>query len=78
MQDSTLWAGYINGITANRNNMHVRLQVDRKDPEAKEMAKRASKAIASLAKTGGDPRVENVYWVIVEDGAGTVMSQEML
>lgn len=78
MQDSTLWAGYINGITANSNNMHVRLQVDRKDPEAKEMAKRASKAIASLAKASKDPRVGNVYWVIVEDGAGTVMSQEML
>lgn len=78
MQDSTLWAGYVNGIVANNNNMHVRLQVDREDPEAKEMAKRASKAIASLAKASKDPRVENVNWVIVEDGAGVYLAQEML
>lgn len=78
MQDSTLWAGYINGIVAKNNNMHVRLQVDREDPSSKEMAKRASKAIASLAKASKDPRVENVNWVIVEDGAGVYLAQEIL
>ena len=76
MQDSTLWAGYINGIEADGDRMHVRLQVDRTTPDGQALGERAAKAIASLIRLGDDPRVNDVDWVVVEDGAGTYISQE--
>lgn len=76
IEDSTLWAGYVNGVEADGGLMHVRLQVDRSSEEGKDMGKRAAKAISSLIRTGNDPRVADVDWVVVEDGAGTYIAQE--
>lgn len=71
--DPTLWGGYVNGVELDGGQLHVRLQVDR-DSDS-EMAKRASDAIANLVRFSDDHRVSGVDWVIVEDGAGTYMSQ---
>lgn len=76
MRDASLWGGYVNGFDANRDRMHVRLQIDRTDPDAKEMGERAAGAIANLVRMSDDPRVENVDWVVIEDGAGTYIAQE--
>lgn len=75
--DPSSWAGYVNGFDANRDRMHVRLQVDRDSAEGKEMGEQAAKAIASLIRSGNeDPRVEGVDWAVVDDGAGVVIAQE--
>lgn len=76
IDDPSMWAGYINGVEAKRDRMHVRLQVDRSDPADKAMGERASTAIASLVRLSDDPRVDGVEWVVVDDGAGVVISQE--
>ena len=76
MRDASLWGGYVNGFDANRDRMHVRLQIDRTDPDAKEMGERAAGAIANLVRMSDDPRVENVDWVVIDDGAGTYIAQE--
>ncbi|MBB1031271.1 hypothetical protein G6027_10300 [Dietzia sp. SLG310A2-38A2] len=77
MNDPSLWAGYINGFEANRDRMHVRLQVDRNDPADEALGEQAAAAIASLIRTGNpDPRVSGVDWVVVDDGAGVVIAQE--
>lgn len=77
VSDPGSWAGYVNGFEANRDRMHVRLQVDRDSPKDKEMGERAATAIASLIRTGNeDPRVASVDWVVVDDGTGVVIAQE--
>lgn len=74
--DPTLWGGWINGIVADRDRMHVRLQVDRNDADSKDFAKRAAKSISMLVKSSDDERVSNVDWVVVDDGAGNYLAQE--
>lgn len=74
--DPTLWGGWINGIHADRDRMHVRLQVDRNDADSKDFAKRAAKSISMLVKSSDDERVSNVDWVVVDDGAGNYLAQE--
>lgn len=76
VDDPSSWAGYINGVEANRDRMHVRLQVDRDDPADNAMGERASTALASLVRLSDDPRVSGVKWVVVDDGSGVVISQE--
>lgn len=74
LKDPTMWAGYINGTELDGSNWHVRLQVDRDQDE--ELAKKAAHAIANLIAADSDPRVKDIDWVIVEDGAGVVIAQE--
>ena len=76
-QDPTMWAGYINGSEVVGGMWHIRLQVDRNADT--ELAERAAKAIASLARAAkDDPRVSGIDWVIIEDGAGVFMAQESI
>lgn len=74
--DPTLWGGYINGIEVDGSMMHVRLQVDH--DEDQEMADRAARAIANLARMTSDSTVDGLSWVIIEDGAGRHMAQESI
>ena len=76
--DPSLWGGWINGFDAQRDRMHVRLQIDRNDSDSKDFAKQAATAIASLVRASDDPRVENVDWVVVDDGAGVYIAQESI
>lgn len=76
--DPSLWGGWINGFDAQRDRMHVRLQIDRNDSDSKDFAERAATAIASLVRASDDPRVENVDWVVVDDGAGVYIAQESI
>lgn len=75
IEDPTLWYGYVSdAYIDDTNQMHVLLQVDRKAD--KELGKRAAKAIALLVKDSNDPLVQNVSYVITEDGAGVVIKSE--
>lgn len=75
MSDPTLWGGYVNGSEVSHGVWHVRLQVDRE--QDKELGERAAHAIANLVRFDhDDPRVKNIDWVVVEDGAGVVIAQE--
>lgn len=75
MSDPTLWGGYVNGSEVSHGVWHVRLQVDRE--QDKELGERAAHAIANLVRFDhDDPRVKDIDWVVVEDGAGVVIAQE--
>lgn len=75
MSDPTLWGGYVNGSEVSHGVWHVRLQVDR--AQDKELGERAAHAIANLVRFDhDDPRVKDIDWVVVEDGAGVVIAQE--
>lgn len=75
MSDPTLWGGYVNGSEVSHGVWHVRLQVDRE--KDKELGERAAHAIANLVRFDhDDPRVKDIDWVVVEDGAGVVIAQE--
>ena len=41
-----------------------------------DVGERAAGAIANLVRMSDDPRVENVDWVVIDDGAGTYIAQE--
>lgn len=75
LSDPSLWGGYINGSEVSHGVWHVRLQVDRE--QDKELGERAAHAIANLVRFDhDDPRVKDIDWVVVEDGAGVVIAQE--
>lgn len=77
VSDPSSWAGYVNDFDANRDRMHVRLQVDRDSAEGEEMGEQAARAIANLIRSDDeDPRVAGVDWVVADDGAGVVIAQE--
>ena len=77
MSDPTLWGGYVNGSEVSHGVWHVRLQVDRE--QDKELGERAAHAIANLVRFDhDDPRVKDIDWVVVEDGAGVVIAQESI
>ncbi|WP_258081627.1 hypothetical protein [Nocardia nova] len=70
---SATWAGYISDITVDHRNAHVGMQIDAKND--KELAQRASKAIASLVRLGDAGLASKLSWIIAEDGSGVVVSQ---
>lgn len=74
--DPTLWGRYVNGVERKGDRLHVRLQVDRDTDQ--ELADRAAHAIANFVRFSDDERVKDIDWVVVEDGAGVHMAQEMI
>lgn len=74
LQDATIWYGYVTGAYVERGNLHVQLQVDRKQDKA--MGKQAAKALANFVMFSDDPLVSDVDFAIAEDGAGTFIDQE--
>ncbi|MFD5868324.1 hypothetical protein ACFWGD_06895 [Corynebacterium sp. NPDC060344] len=76
MTDPSLWGGYVNGVERKGDRLHVRLQVNREADQ--DLADRAAPAIANLVRFSDDERVKGIDWVVVEDGAGVHMAQEMI
>lgn len=75
-QDPAMWYGYVSDAYIDHGNLHVLLQVDRKADKA--LAERAQDALVNFVKIGSDPRVDGVSYVVVEDGAGVVITQKMV
>lgn len=75
-QDPNMWYGYVTDAYVDRGNLHVLLQVDRKADKA--LAERAQDALVNFIQLGDDPRVSDVSYVVVEDGAGVVITQKMV
>ncbi|MCK7676203.1 hypothetical protein [Corynebacterium pygosceleis] len=74
--DPTSWIGYIVGGNVDHGNLHVQLQIDRTTDKA--LGKQAAGALANFVKYSNDPWSNDISFVIVEDGTGTVVAQEMV
>lgn len=73
VEDPTMWGGYINGVRVESTRAHITLQVDRSSPDGRDMGERAAQALSTLLSKDD---VEGIDWIIVEDGAGTVIDQK--
>ncbi|MSS84980.1 hypothetical protein FYJ24_09430 [Actinomycetaceae bacterium WB03_NA08] len=73
VSDPTLWAGYINGIRVEGDLAYYTLQISADDLDREEFGQQAARALSTLLPASA---VEGIDWIIVEDGAGTVIAQE--
>lgn len=63
------WGMTVTGITIDGRNARVHAQIDRGDKDTAEKIQRGAKNLVSSGDYG------EIDWVIVEDGAGTVVTQ---
>lgn len=69
------WMDYLVGARLDRSNLYITLQVDRSDKGTAERAKKFY--VNTLQMTSNQPAwTEDVRFVIVEDGANVVITQE--
>lgn len=67
-------ASYITGVRMDGKNLYVTMQIDRATEEDK--AESVTKLLTNSASMHPNDFTEQMSWVIVEDGAGTVVKQE--
>jgi len=76
-RDPSLWYGYVSGAYFDHGNLHVQLQVDRKEDKA--LGEQAAHALSNLVGLSNDPEVADIDGhAVVEDGAGVVIDQKMI
>lgn len=69
-------ASSITGVRMDGSNLYVTMQIDRSAEKNK--AESVAKLLKNAADLSPNEFTEKVSWVIVEDGTGTVVKQEML
>lgn len=72
------FADYVTGARLESGKIYVTMQVNRESDDDVAMAEDANRLLKNSAKINFPENLSHVDWIIVEDGTGTVVSQESI
>lgn len=72
------FADYVTGARLESGKIYVTMQVNRESDDDVAMAEDANRLLKNSAKINFPANLSHVDWIIVEDGTGTVVSQESI
>lgn len=72
------FADYVTGARLESGKIYVTMQVNRESDDDVAMAEDANRLLKNSAKINFPESLSHVDWIIVEDGTGTVVSQESI